>query len=142
MYVCVCAPLCPTLCYPMACSPLGSSVHGDSPAKNNGVSCHALLEGIFPTQRSNPGLPHCRQILYRLSHKGSPRILEWIAYPFSSGSSQPREASTQNTISRPETTFYYQKYSSCYTIFFSNVLLPICARRSGRHYNNDANNGI
>ena len=47
--------------------------------------------GIFPTQGSNPGLPHCRQILCQLSHKRSPRILEWVAYPFSSGSSQPRD---------------------------------------------------
>ena len=45
---------------------------------------------IFPTQGSNPGLLHCRRILYQLSHQGSPRILEWAAYPFSSGSSQPR----------------------------------------------------
>ena len=37
----------------------------------------------------NPGILHCRWILYQLSHKGSPRILEWVAYPFSSGSSQP-----------------------------------------------------
>ena len=37
----------------------------------------SLLQGIFPTQASNPGLPLCRQILYQLSHKGSPRILEW-----------------------------------------------------------------
>ena len=44
---------------------------------------------IFPTQGLNPGLPHCRQILYQLSHKGSPRILEWVAYPFSSGFSWP-----------------------------------------------------
>ena len=50
----------------------GSSVHGDSPGKNTGVGCHALLQGIFPTQGSNPGLPHCRQILYQLSNKGSP----------------------------------------------------------------------
>ena len=49
-----------------------------------------LLQGIFPTQGSNPGLPHCRRILYQLSHKGSPRILESVAYPLSSGSSQPR----------------------------------------------------
>ena len=49
----------------------------------------SLLQGIFPTQRLNPGLPHCRQILYHLSHKGSPRILEWVAYPFSRGSSLP-----------------------------------------------------
>ena len=42
--------LCPTLCNPMDCSPPGSSVHGDSPGKNTGVGCHALLQGIFPTQ--------------------------------------------------------------------------------------------
>ena len=51
---------------PTDCSPPGSSVHGDSPGKNTGVGCHALLLGIFPTQGSNPGLPHCRQILYHL----------------------------------------------------------------------------
>ena len=54
------------------------------------MGCHLLLQGIFPTQESNPGLPHCRQILYQLSHKGSPRILGWVAYPFSSRSSRPR----------------------------------------------------
>ena len=50
----------------------------------------SLLQGIFPTQGSSPGLPHCRWILYQLSHKGSPRILEWVAYHFSRGSSWPR----------------------------------------------------
>ena len=50
----------------------------------------SLLQGIFPTQGSNPGLPHCRQILYHLSHKGGPGILEWVAFPFSRGSSRPR----------------------------------------------------
>ena len=55
----------------MDCSPPGSSVHRDSPDKNTGVSCHAL-QGIFPTQGSNPGLLHCRWILYHLSHQGSP----------------------------------------------------------------------
>ena len=54
-------------------SPPISSVHGDSPGKNTGVDCHALLQGIFPTQGSNPGLPLCRQILYCLSHQGSQR---------------------------------------------------------------------
>ena len=75
---------------PLDCSPPGSSVHGDSPGKHTGVACHALLQGIFPTQGSNPGLPHCRQILYHLSHQGSPRKLEWVAYPFSRGSFQAR----------------------------------------------------
>ena len=55
---------CPTLCDPMVCSPPGSSVHGDSLGKNTGVGCHALLQGIFPIQELNPGLPHCRWILY------------------------------------------------------------------------------
>ena len=52
-------------------SPPGSSVCEDSPGKNTGVCCHALLQEIFPTQESNPGLPHCRQILCHLSHQGS-----------------------------------------------------------------------
>ena len=47
------------------------------------------LQGISPTQGSNPGFLHCRWILHQLSHKGSPRILEWVAYSFSSGSSRP-----------------------------------------------------
>ena len=87
------AESCPTLSDPMDCGPPGSSIHGvfqarildwgeshsvvssslrpqglyspwDSPGKNTGVGCHALLEGIFPTQGSNPALPHCRWILY------------------------------------------------------------------------------
>ena len=58
----------------------------NSPGQNTRVGDLFLLQGIFPTQGSNPGLPHCRQILYQLSHKGSPRILEWVAYPFSRGS--------------------------------------------------------
>ena len=77
------------LCDPKDCSPPGFSVHGDSPGKNTGVSSHALLQGIFPTQGSNPGLLHGRWILYHLSHQGSLRTLEWVAYPFSRGSSQP-----------------------------------------------------
>ena len=60
-----------------------------SPDKNTGVGCHALLQGIFPTQGSNLGLLHCRWILHCLSHQGNPRILEWVAYPFSRGSSRP-----------------------------------------------------
>ena len=88
--LCLVIQSCPTLCNPMVCSPRGSSVHGDSPGKNSRVGCHALLQGVFPTQGSNPGLLHCRWILYHLSHQGSPRILEWVACPFSRGSSQPK----------------------------------------------------
>ena len=49
----------------------GSSVYGDSPSKNTRVGCPALLQGIFPTQGLNPVLPHCRWILYHLSHHRS-----------------------------------------------------------------------
>ena len=85
----------------------------NSPGKNTGVGSCSLLQGIFPTQGSNPGLPHyrkisllqgifptqglnpglwhCRWILYCLSHQGSPWTLEWVAYSFSRGSSWPRD---------------------------------------------------
>ena len=88
--LCLVTQSCLTLCHPLDRSQLGSSVHGDSPGKNTGVNCHALLQRIFPTQGLNPGLRHCRQILYHLNHQGNPRILEWVAYPFSRGSSCPR----------------------------------------------------
>ena len=61
-----------------------------SPGQNTGVGSLSLLQGIFPNHGSNPGLPHCRWILYQLSRQGSPRILEWVAYPFSRRSSWPR----------------------------------------------------
>ena len=67
--------------------PYGLYSPWNSPGKNTGLSSLSLLQGIFPSQGSNPGLPHCRQILYHLSHKGSPRMLKWVAYPFSRGSS-------------------------------------------------------
>ena len=58
---------------PGLCSPWNSS------GQYTGVGSLSLLQEIFPTQRSNPGLPHCKWILYQLSHKGSPRILEWVS---------------------------------------------------------------
>ena len=62
----------------------------NSLGQNTGVGNFSLLQGIFPTQGLNPSLPYCRQILYQLRHKGSPRILEWVAYPFSCGLSWSR----------------------------------------------------
>ena len=62
----------------------------DSPGQNAGVGSLSLLQGTFPTQGLNPGLPHCRWILYQLRHKECPRILEWVPYPFSSGFAWPR----------------------------------------------------
>ena len=55
----------------MDCTVPGSSVHGIFQAKNTAVGCYFLLQEIFPTQGSNPGLPHCGQMLYHLSHQGS-----------------------------------------------------------------------
>ena len=69
------AQLCPTLCDP----PARLLCPWDSPGKNTGVGCHSLLQEIFPTQGSNPGLLHCRRILYRLDYKGSPLTPELTA---------------------------------------------------------------
>ena len=85
-----------------SCSVMPSSLwsHGlhsqwNSLGQNTGVGSLSLLQGIFPTQGSNPGLPHCRQIVYQLSHKGSSRILEWVVYPFSS---RPRNRTRASCI--------------------------------------------
>ena len=70
--VCMCAQLCWTLCDPMDCNPPGSSGPWDSPGKNTGVGCHALLQGIFPTQGSNPSLLNRQANSLPLSHLRSP----------------------------------------------------------------------
>ena len=62
----------------------------NSLGQNTGVGSLSLLQQIFLTQESDSGLPLCKWIPYQLSHKGSPRVLEWVAYPFSSRSSWPR----------------------------------------------------
>ena len=78
------AQSCPTLCDPRGLySPWNSS------DQNTRVGSLSLLQGIFPTQGSEPVLLYCRQILDQLSHQGSPRILEWVVYPFSRRSSWP-----------------------------------------------------
>ena len=69
---CLVAQSHPTLCDPMDCMLPGSSIHGDYPGKNTGVGCHAVLQGIFPTQGLNLGLLHFQQIHYHLSYQGSP----------------------------------------------------------------------
>ena len=82
---------CPTLCN---LQPQGLYSPWDSPGQNTGVGSLSLLQGIFPTQGSNPRSPTLlgggRWILYQLSRERSPRILEWVAYPFSRESSEPR----------------------------------------------------
>ena len=78
------AQLCPTL-RPHGLQPARLLCPWDSPGKNTGVGCHALLQGIFPTPGSNPDLLHCRWILYHLSQQGSPRTLEWWPIPSPGG---------------------------------------------------------
>ena len=68
---------CPTLCDPIDHRPTRLLCPWNTPGKNAGVGCHALLQGIFPTNGSNPGLLHCWQILYHLSHLGIP-VLKYL----------------------------------------------------------------
>ena len=100
----------------------------NSPDQNTGVGSPSLLQEIFPTQGLNPGLPCCGQILYQLSHKGSPRILEWVAYPFSSGSSRLGNLTRVSCIAGRFFTnwavrealcihYYHPKSSYCYLSF-------------------------
>ena len=89
--LCSVAQSCPTLRCLMDCSPPPTRplCACDSPVKNTGVGCHALLQRIFPTQGLNPVLLHCRWIIYHLSHQGTPRILVCSLF-FLQGSPQPR----------------------------------------------------
>ena len=73
------------------CDPMDYTVPGILQARITRVGSLSLLQGIFPTQGLNIGLRHCRQILYQLSHDGSPKTMEWVAYPFFGGSSQTRD---------------------------------------------------
>ena len=70
----------------------------NSLGQNTGVGSFSLLQGIFTTQGSNSGLPNCRWILFQLSYKGSPRILEWVDYSFSSKSSPSRNQTRVSCI--------------------------------------------
>ena len=78
MCVCLLTQSCLTLCNPMNCSPPDFSLHGFSRQEYWSVSSHSLLQGIFPTQESNPSLQFCRQIFYHMNHNGSP----WTAREF------------------------------------------------------------
>ena len=95
-------------------------------SQNAGVGSLSLLQGIFPTQGSNPGLPHCRKILYQLSHKGSPRRMEWVAYPFSSGSSRPRNRTGVSCIADGFLTNWAMREAHRVTWLMAKALRPDC----------------
>ena len=94
----------------------------NSPGRNPGVGSLSLLQGICPTQGSNPGLPHGRWILYQLSHQGSTRILEWVAYPISSRSSRPRNRTGVSCccVNREEVHLHFLR-----VFFFFRVFLRV-----------------
>ena len=83
--LCLAAQSCLILCDHMDCSPPGSSVHEDSPGKNTGMGCHALLQGIFPTQGPNSGLPTAGRLFTEWASREAPKywvgslsLLQWI----------------------------------------------------------------
>ena len=86
----------------------------NSLGKNTGVGSLSLLQEIFPTPGSNPGLLHSRWILYQLSHKGSPRIQEWVVYPFFRGSSWSRSRTRVSSIAGRFFTNWAIKETSIY----------------------------
>ena len=92
---CLVSQSCLTLCDPMDCSLPGSSVHGDSPGKNTGVGCHALLQESSQP-RDQTEVSHTAGVFFTIwATKGSGRILECVAYPFSKG--VPRELPSKGT---------------------------------------------
>ena len=136
------AQSCPTLCDPLDCSPPGPSVYGDSPGKNTGMGCHALLQGIFLTNGLNPGLLHCRHICWHLSLQGSPHIVgtnlivtEWMSrwmsqFKLQSQTFGPGTMSIHSLVHTAhlfwETTLYlfFKLKDNCFTI--STLCLELC----------------
>ena len=111
----------------------------NSPCQNAGMVNLSLLQGIFPTQGWNPGLPHCRQILYQLSHKGSPRILDWVDYPFSSESSQPRNRTRVSCIAEGFFTNWAIRKTN---LRLKNVLSASDSKDNSRELGTDVPSGL
>ena len=90
----------------------------NSPGQNTAVGSLSLLQGIFPTQGLNLGFPHCKQIPYQLSHKGSQKILGWVVYPFSRGSSWPRNQTRVSCIAERFFTNWAIREVTIYKVYF------------------------
>ena len=106
----------------------------NSAGQNTRVGSLSLLQGIFPTQGSNPGLPHCRWILDQLCHNGSPRILEWVAYPFSRGSSQPRNRTRVSCIAGGVFTNWAMREAQGLIFIFPSIRMWIPKEQEGYSY--------
>ena len=107
----------------------------NSPGQNTGVGSLSLLQGIFPIQGSNPGLPHYRRLVYQLSHKWSPRILEWIAYPFSSGCFQSRNWTGVSYIAGGFFTSWTIRTHAMVCVHITHVLCGLHVNKSGKKEN-------
>ena len=116
----------------MDCSMPVSSVHGDTPGKNTRVGCHAHLQRIFPTQGSSLGLPLCKQICYYLSHKGSPGILAWVAYPFSRWTPLPRNWTRVSCLAGRFFTSWAIREALVFPYKLWNYLFYFCENTVGR----------
>ena len=102
--------------------PQGLHSPWNSSGQNTGVGSCSFLQGIFPTQGLNWGLPYCRWILYQLNQQGSPKITEWVTYPFSSGSSPSRN---QTGLLHCRQILYQPTYQFCFVNTFIFVILHI-----------------
>ena len=107
----------------------------NSPGQNTRVGRPSLLQGIFPTRGSNPGLPYCR-ILYHLNHQGSPRILECIAYPFSRESSQPRNKIGSSALQVDSLSTELSGKPTSEQSYIQTEAINSVRLRSGLDYNN------
>ena len=144
-------------CNPMDCSPPRLLCLWIFPGKDTGLGCHFLLQGIFPTQGSNPRLLHCRRILYWLSHQGSPTLKEFpspshcftlchllLCSPSFSYAcllcSCPESTKSQQTIVTKSTKFWSQVVGVKILplLFISNLLTFLCL--SFFHLQNENNN--
>ena len=115
---------CPALWDPMECVAYRAPLSMNSPGKSTGVGYHSLLQGLFPTQGSNSSLPHCRQILYHLSHQGNPIDLNWLLKKISFTGFHPPSLPFQ---AFPQCPHFLQKSSSHSPLSCSKLVSPACA---------------
>ena len=102
-----CAVLCLSWLCPTLCDPLDCSLQAPLSTYRRGLPCPP--PGYLP----HPGIPQCMQILFHLSHQGSPRLLAWVAYPFSRGSSWARNWTGISCISGGFVTSWATRESLC-----------------------------
>ena len=121
----------------MNCSQPGSSVHGDSPGKNTREGCHALLQGILPSQGSNPGLPHCRQILYHLSTREAHTCFRYTS-PFCLCLCGSKIISSYSIYGNKDVYNLIPKTYECITLHGKSNLADVIKKWDGKHILNYA----